>query len=544
MTKYLIDFRNNTAQASIDSYLAEHGCSVITVFSKLNNTYHVQAEQEPPVTDIVEFVINDDAHPIQLLEVVNLEEPKTDFDTIQLDSHSEKDWWKVYSVNGVNLDQDTNDVKLFGQGINVYVVDSGIELSHPEFDNKAISLIYSFTGEYSDTNGHGTALSSVITGKTCAISEVNLGVVKIFDQNQPTKQSDLLNAFDAIIRDAELSTSPASVVNLSWAIPRNTYIESKIQHLLDMGISVVCAAGNSGVPIGDVTPAAMDGVIVVGSYNPNFTPSNFSDYTDPSHISVTLNETNYGKITSWAPGEKIWSAALNGAYAFSAGTSIATAIYSASIAYNLSQDIEEDGNIADAIKLEDGKIKWIRAQRRDRLGILDLSDPKYSASVNKICTFNETIIFNPEVTLEMECRRLAKIVAAVGGRQFVYWFNPEVVAQYEILTPVPEGISLSQRFMLYQPLVEPTSDTGVDVAEINIRLYPRDGSSPVETIMSIVKLASTFNASELPEDDPLLDIVLMGGNCQTVSATNCNQYTCQTVNSNACYNLTKLQCRC
>ncbi|MBL6636958.1 MAG: S8 family serine peptidase [Planktomarina sp.] len=54
-----------------------------------------------------------------------------------------------------------------GTGINVAVVDSGIDASHPEFRNSTIygyDFSNSATGYGGDPNGHGTHVASIIAG--------------------------------------------------------------------------------------------------------------------------------------------------------------------------------------------------------------------------------------------------------------------------------------------------------------------------------------------------------------------------------------------
>lgn len=228
MTSYLIDFKNETGDSEIQDYLNTYQCTQIKIFNQLNKTYHVNSDSQPPLTDIVSSVINDDDSHLQLQTTVEIPiRPSTS--SISIDSNDAHNWWKLYSVSNIDLDQQSINVNKFGQGVNVYMVDSGIDLTHSEFNGQDINLIFSFTGEFSDNNGHGTALSSVIIGNTCGLTDATLNVVKIFDQNIPTKQSDLLSALNAILEDAEISSNKVSIVNLSWSIPKNSFIESKIQ---------------------------------------------------------------------------------------------------------------------------------------------------------------------------------------------------------------------------------------------------------------------------------------------------------------------------
>ena len=113
----------------------------------------------------------------------------------------QKNWWKVYSFLDVDLSSTTSNIDIYGSNTNIYVLDSGIDLTHSEFTGKDISLVYSLTGDFNDTNGHGTGLASLMVGNTCGVTSTSIKVVKIFDDAQPTKQSDFLHALDAILTD-------------------------------------------------------------------------------------------------------------------------------------------------------------------------------------------------------------------------------------------------------------------------------------------------------------------------------------------------------
>ena len=65
--KYLLDFKNNTSDADIQQYCTDHNITVIKQFNKLGLVYEVSADVEPPVTAIIEYVINDEHAPISLL---------------------------------------------------------------------------------------------------------------------------------------------------------------------------------------------------------------------------------------------------------------------------------------------------------------------------------------------------------------------------------------------------------------------------------------------------------------------------------------------
>jgi subtilisin family serine protease len=542
MAYYLIDFNSNVDDNAIQEYLTANQCTQIKVFDRLDKTYHVQAEIEPPLTDIVHTVIDDDNSHLNLLTTVEVP-LVTVSESTTIDSTNNNNWWKCYSLRDIDLDQPSINVNKFGQGINVYMVDSGIDLNHSEFVDRDINLIYSFTGEFTDNNGHGTALSSVIIGKTCGLTNATLNVVKIFDQNIPTKQSDLLHALDAILADASISPNKVSIVNLSWSVSKNSFIESKIQCLINAGIMIVAASGNSGVPIADVTPASMADVFTIGSYSENFLPSDFSNYSN-SAISCTLNLNNFGSLDSWAPGENIYAATPgNNGFSAVSGTSISAAIYSGSIAYTMSQFLLSTGELPISYKTTNGTNipNFQTISSFDRNGLLDLSDPKYSSSVNKICTYTELdsqTIIDPVNRLSTPL----KVVANVNSPVYKKLIFPAIVKSYEILGELPSGVVVDGNFININIKNEPISTQHVDEYITPIRYDLRDNSASITRNIIVVLVGSEFDANSLSEDDPILDLVLALNCFNQPQDGACGRHTCS--GSSSCQSVGAKKCGC
>lgn len=328
---YIIDFKNNTSKEEINAYFTSNNITVLQEYDSLGKVYSVQSDNAPPNTDFVDRISQDSDVAIA---------PLLTYKTFPI-SEDDEHWWKVCTVNIKDFEQSPVQHPLNQAKINVYILDSGIKADHQEFANTSITNLYSYDGTFTDTHGHGTAIASLVSGTRCSLAEANIKVVKIFGDT-PTYQSHMLAALDAVIKDNALDRQPG-VANLSWNIPKNSYIESKLQSLIDNNILVVCSAGNSGIPIADVTPASMFDAITVGSYNKEFEPSDFSNYTSPNALSNTNNAVNYGMIDIWAPGENILVATLDGGYNYAAGTSMAAAIETMALAYQLGDRFSADG---------------------------------------------------------------------------------------------------------------------------------------------------------------------------------------------------------
>jgi hypothetical protein len=63
-----------------------------------------------------------------------------------------------------------------------------------------------------------------------------------------------------------LSMADPHIVCFSWTTDRNYILDYRVKKLLEAGFLVVCGGGNADLPIIDVSPVAVDGVIRVGGY--------------------------------------------------------------------------------------------------------------------------------------------------------------------------------------------------------------------------------------------------------------------------------------
>lgn len=177
----------------------------------------------------------------------------------------------------------------------VIVMDSGINKQHVEFENAVIDDLYKIPviDSYSDTVHHGTAVASLIVGKTLGIHpQCTIKNVKIFDNGFKPGILQLAEAFDAILNYHLSCPNIPKVLNLSWIMQKSLYIEYKLQTLFNAGILIVSAAGNSPINIDLATPTGYVNSLTVAA----------STKTDTDLFAL------YGvnkKISVYAPGEGI-----------------------------------------------------------------------------------------------------------------------------------------------------------------------------------------------------------------------------------------------
>lgn len=178
-----------------------------------------------------------------------------------------------------------------GKGVHVYVVDTGANLKHTDFENR-ISVVYDHyrpktDAQYGmDAQGHGTHVASTIAGKMHGVAkEAHIFVSRVFDTSGASL-SAVVSGINACLAHHKMKKangiSNPSVMNLSLGGPPHITEEQIINDCIEEGITVVCAAGNDGKnldePGYDVMPAEIQRAITVGAVDIQDKIASFSNY--------------------------------------------------------------------------------------------------------------------------------------------------------------------------------------------------------------------------------------------------------------------------
>jgi len=136
-----------------------------------------------------------------------------------------------------------------GLGVKVFVFDTGIKSTHPDFGGRVTCGFngYAETEDCNDGDGHGTHVSGTIGGTQYGVAkQVDLVTVKALANNGTGTGSVFLAGIDYVIAQKRASPSTPMVVNMSLGFGKTfPEIDDKVKLLVAEGVVTVVAAGNS-----------------------------------------------------------------------------------------------------------------------------------------------------------------------------------------------------------------------------------------------------------------------------------------------------------
>jgi|TARA_R110001592_G_scaffold7757_19_gene43083 subtilisin family serine protease len=186
--------------------------------------------------------------------------------------------------------------KYKGDGVTVYLVDTGIDTTHPEFANSNVTAHSDVvTSGGQDLDGHGTAVASLIVGENLGIAK-NAGLlsVKLFDSATGTTTiGQVIQALSDVKGHHDANdTDDVKVVCLPWTTPQNAFIDAKVLELNSANLVVVASAGNHNADINNYSPAGIEEIITVGSIDGAGNIASFTNLPFGTTPDNALN--NYG----------------------------------------------------------------------------------------------------------------------------------------------------------------------------------------------------------------------------------------------------------
>ena len=232
------------------------------------------------------------------------------------------------------------DVTTGSPSINIAILDTGVDLDHPDLASKIISNInFTTSTTVDDVYGHGTH----VAGIAAAITNNGIGVaglsysatimnVKVMGDSGSGAYSWIAAG---IIWAAD---NGAEVINMSLGgSSASSTLEDAVNYAWSKGVVVVAAAGNSGNTLPSY-PAYYANCIAVAATDASDAKASWSNYGDWVDVA--------------APGANIYSTLVDNGYGYKSGTSMASPHVAglAGLVFSTVSDANGNGKLNDEVR--------------------------------------------------------------------------------------------------------------------------------------------------------------------------------------------------
>jgi len=215
---------------------------------------------------------------------------------------------------------------LEGQGVDVYVLDTGVYVEHVEFEGRARwgASFSSTSPAQVDNHGHGTHCAGTIGSRAYGVAKkASIIAVKVLSDGGSGAWSDIIAGMNYVIQQKAITGRP-SVISMSIGGGGYQPVDDAVVSVTNAGIHFIVAAGNNNGDTANYSPGRAPSAVTVGAMDINDAKASFS---------------NYGSLVDiHAPGVNVISSYIGSTTATGtlSGTSMATPHVAGLVAYLIS----------------------------------------------------------------------------------------------------------------------------------------------------------------------------------------------------------------
>jgi len=168
-----------------------------------------------------------------------------------------------------------------GEGVDVYIIDTGINIKHEEFEGRASwGKTIPVDDVDDDNNGHGTHCAGTIASRKYGVAKLaDLIAIKVLGSNGSGSMADViagvLYAAESALKKAALAAAErkatgktkhkGSVANMSLGVGKSRALDDAVNAAVDSGLHFSVAAGNDNRDACSFSPAGAEKAITVGA---------------------------------------------------------------------------------------------------------------------------------------------------------------------------------------------------------------------------------------------------------------------------------------
>ncbi|KAJ3406014.1 serine protease, partial [Chytridiales sp. JEL 0842] len=194
--------------------------------------------------------------------------PKDNKQTTSYERQSDAPWGlsRISHIENPALDPETESEYIYdpasGTSVTVYVIDTGINIAHNDFEGRAkwgITIPENDPDE--DGNGHGTHCAGTIAGRKYGVAKnATVVAVKVLRSSGAGTLSDVAKGVEWVVEEHQRrelealreggkkkkKTTVKSVANMSLGGGKSDFLDKVVDAAVDAGVHFAVAAGNSG----------------------------------------------------------------------------------------------------------------------------------------------------------------------------------------------------------------------------------------------------------------------------------------------------------
>lgn len=162
------------------------------------------------------------------------------------------------------------------EGVSIYVIDSGVDPKHPDFQGRVAPGRDFLNGgsDTSDTNGHGTRLAGIAAGKDYGVAKgAQIVPVRVLDKDGGGATDQIIAGIDWVAQNAQ---QPAVAVLGIGGVP-NDQLDAAVKRLAAV-VPIAVPAGSETADASGFSPGRVAEALTVGATDTHDQPDKASNF--------------------------------------------------------------------------------------------------------------------------------------------------------------------------------------------------------------------------------------------------------------------------